>query len=77
MESLEVQVSALEVLVEEVKSLGLKVSWANTKVQSLGSLLDNTVHPVHACGEDIKLTKSFTYLDNVVYDNDGFYQEVT
>ena len=39
-ESLEVLVMALEALHEEVKPLTLKVSWAKTKVQLLGGLLN-------------------------------------
>ena len=38
-ESLEVLVMALEALHEEVKPLGLKVSWAKTKVQVFGALV--------------------------------------
>ena len=39
-ESLEVLVMALEALHEEVKPLGLKVTWAKTKVQGFGGILD-------------------------------------
>ena len=39
-ESLEVLVLALEALHEELKPLGLKVSWAKTKVQVFGGVLD-------------------------------------
>ena len=42
-ESLEVLVMALVALHEEVKPLGLKVSWAKTKVQVFGGVLDETV----------------------------------
>ena len=49
-ESLEVLVMALEALHEEVKPLGLQVSWAKTKVQVFGGLLDGTLQSVHACG---------------------------
>ena len=56
-ESLEVLVMALEALHEEVKPLGLKVSWAKTKVQVFGGVLDETVQSVHACGEDIEILK--------------------
>ncbi|KAG0711755.1 hypothetical protein GWK47_019963 [Chionoecetes opilio] len=43
-ESLEVLLMALKALHEEVKSLGLEVSWLKTKVQVFGGLLDETVH---------------------------------
>ena len=57
-ESLEVLVMALEVLHEEAKPLGLKVSWTKTKVQAFGGLLDDTVQSVHACGKDIEVLES-------------------
>ena len=52
-------------VIVEVKTLGLKVSWAKTKVQVFGGVLDETVQSVHA-GEDIEILKSFTYLGSVV-----------
>ncbi|KAG0695116.1 hypothetical protein GWK47_027046 [Chionoecetes opilio] len=61
-ESLEVLVMALEALHEEAKPLGLEVSWLKTKVQVFGDLLDEAVQSVHACGEDIEILESFTYL---------------
>ena len=42
-ESLEILVMALEALHEEVKPLGLKVSWAKTRVEVFGGVLDETV----------------------------------
>ena len=74
---------ALEALHEEqVKPLGLKVSWAKTnKVQQVfGGVLDKTVlQSVHACGEDIEILKNLTqHLGSVVVHNDGgSSQEVT
>ena len=62
---------ALEVLHEEVKPLGLKVSLVRTKVQVFGGALDETVQSVQACGEDIEILKNFTYLGSVMY-NDGW-----
>ena len=76
-ESLDVLVMALEVLHEESKPLGLKVSWTKTKVQAFGGLLDDTVQSVQACGEDIEVLESFTYLGSVVHNNGGSGQEVT
>ena len=70
-ESLEVLVMALKALYEEVKPLRLKVSSAKTKVQVFGGVLDETVQSVHACGEDIEILKSFTYLGSVVHNDDG------
>ena len=42
-ESLEVLVMVLDALLEEVKPLGLKLSWTKTKVQVFRDLLDETV----------------------------------
>ena len=75
-ESLEVLVLALETLHEETKPLGLQVSWTKTKVQVFGGLLDETVQSVHACGEDIEILESFTYLGSVVHNSGGSRHEV-
>ncbi|KAG0729032.1 tRNA (uracil(54)-C(5))-methyltransferase [Chionoecetes opilio] len=75
-ESLEVLVMALEALHEEAKPLGLKVSWLKTKVQVFGDLLDEAVQSVHACGEDIEILESFTYLGSAVHNDGGSHQEV-
>ena len=48
---------ALKALDEEVKPLG-PVSWAKTKVQVFGGVLDETVQSLHACGEDIEVLKN-------------------
>ena len=56
--------------------MGLKVSWAKTKVQVFGSVLDETVQSAHACGEDIEILKNFTYLGSVVHNNGGSSLEV-
>ena len=75
-ESLDVLVMALEALNEEAKPLGLKVSWIKTKIQAFGNLLDDAVESVHACGEDIEVLESFTYLGSVVHKNAGSRQDV-
>ncbi|KAG0711023.1 Iron-sulfur protein NUBPL [Chionoecetes opilio] len=75
-ESLEVLVMALEALHEEAKPLGLVVSWLKTKVQVFGDLLDEAVQSVHACGEDIEILESFTYLGSAVHNDGGSRQEV-
>ncbi len=76
-ESLDGLVMALQALYEEAKPLRLKVSWTKTEVQAFGSLLDDTLQSVHACGEDIEVLESFIYLGSVVHNNGGFGQEVT
>ena len=68
---------ALEALHEEVKPLGLKVSWAKTKVQVFEGVLDETVQSVHACDEDIEILKTFTYLGSVVHNGGVLNQEVS
>ena len=65
--SLETLVAALEAFINEAKPLGLEVSWTKTKVQEFGDLLE-PVQSVHACGEDIEVTESFTYLGSVVHN---------
>ncbi len=56
--------------------MGLEVSWAKTKVQAFGGLLDDTLQSLRACGEDIKVLESFTYLGSVVHNNGRSDQEV-
>ena len=57
-ESQEVLAVALEALHEEVKPLGLKVSWAKTKVQVFGGILDETAESVRVCGKDNEFLKT-------------------
>lgn len=71
-ESLEVLVLALIVLQKGMEPLGLKVSRAKTKTQLFGGLLDDKVQSVHACREDLEVTKSFTCLDSLVHNNGGY-----
>ena len=67
---------ALEALHEETKPLGLQISWPKTKVQVFGDLLDETVQSIHACGEDIDILDSFTYLGSVAQNNGGSRQKL-
>ena len=76
-ESLEALVTALEALHEEAKPLGLKVSWTKTKVQEFGDLLGDDIQSVRACGENIEILDSFTYLGSVVHNDGGSGWEVT
>ena len=68
-ESLETLVAALDAFSNEAKPLGLEVSWTKTKVQEFGDLLGEPVQSVRACGEDIEVTESFTYLGSVVHNS--------
>ncbi len=67
---------APEMLHEKVKPVGLEVSWTKRKAHSFGGLLDDTVQSVHACGEDIEVLESFTYLGSVVHNSGRSDQEV-
>ena len=74
--SLEVLMMDLEALHEEAKPLGLQVSWSKTNIQVFGGLLGEMVQSIHACGEDIDILDSFTYLGNVDHNNGESRQEV-
>ena len=63
-------------LYEEAKPIGLQVSWSKTNIQVFGGLLDEKLQSIHACGEDIDILDSFTYLGSVVHDNGGSRQKV-
>lgn len=75
MESLEDLVLALAALHEQ-KPLGFQVSWAKTKVQLFGSLLNKTPESVHAFVEDVETLKSFIQFGSVVLSNCGSCQEI-
>ena len=67
---------ALNAFSNEAKLLGLEVSWTKTKIQDFGDLLGEPVQSVRACGEDIEVTESFTYLGSVVHNSGLSDQEV-
>ena len=73
---METLVVARDAFSNEAKPLGLEVSWTKTKVQDFGDLLE-PVHSVRACGEDIEVTESFTYLGSVVHNSGLSDQEVS
>lgn len=64
---LEVLVMSLKALHQEVKPLGLQVSWAKS---------DETVQSVYVCGEDIEILEIFSYLGSSVQNNGRSHQEV-
>ncbi|XP_069998502.1 uncharacterized protein [Penaeus vannamei] len=76
-ESLETSVVSLDAFSNEVKPLGLEVSWTKTKIQDFGDLLREPVQSVRACGEDIEVTESFTYLGSVIHNSGQSDQEVS
>ena len=61
----------LEALHEDVKPLGLKVSWPKTNV------LDETIQSVHVFGENIEILKNFTYLGSVLHNDGAPSQKLT
>ena len=73
--SLEVLVMALKALLEEATSLGLQVSSSKIKVQVFGSLLDETIQFIYACGESIDILDHLIYLGRVIYNNGGSCQK--
>lgn len=75
-ESPEILVMPLEVLHEEANPLGVKVSCTQSKVQLFPGLLNDKVQFVNACGDDTRITNSFTNLGSVVNSNGGSCQEV-
>ncbi|XP_069993543.1 uncharacterized protein [Penaeus vannamei] len=75
-ESLESLVVALNAFSNEAKSFDLEVSWTKTKIQDLGDLLQ-PVQLVRACGTDIEVTESFTYLGSVVHNSGLSDQEIS
>ena len=76
-ETLDILRLALEALHEEAEPLGLRVSWMKTKIQAFGDLLDEAVHSVQVCGEDIEVLDKFTYLGSVIHKDGGSSKDVT
>ena len=66
-ESLETLVVALDAFSNEAKPLGL----------DFGDLLGEPVQSVCACGKDIEVTESFTYLGSAVHNSGLSDQEVS
>ncbi|XP_069976237.1 uncharacterized protein, partial [Penaeus vannamei] len=52
-----------------VACIELKKVFDMTKVQDFGDLLGEPVQSVRACGEDIEVTESFTYLGSLVHNS--------
>ena len=65
----------LKKLHDEAKHLGFQVSWAKTKVQVFGGLLEK-VQFAYACGKDIEISEKFTYLVSVAHNDDGLSLKV-
>lgn len=68
-ESLKVLVPILLMLHKDVRLTGLNVSWAKTKVQPFGGLLEESSF-FSLCAEDTEVTKNSASLGSVVHNND-------
>ena len=55
-ETPDILLGALEVLNEESKPLGLRVSWVKSKIQSFNDILDAAIFSVRVC-EDVEVTE--------------------
>ncbi|XP_069978500.1 uncharacterized protein [Penaeus vannamei] len=58
--------TALGAFSNEAKPLCLQI-WTKTKIQDFGGLLGEPVQSISACGEEIGVTESFTYLGSAVH----------
>ena len=76
MKTPDILLGALEVLNEEFELLGLVVSWVKTKIKAFNDILDAAILPVLVCGEDVEVTKTFTYLGSDIHVSAGCETEV-
>ena len=61
---------------EESEPLGLRVSWVKTKIQAFNDILDAAILSGRVCGEDVEVTKRFTYLGSDIHVSAGCESEV-
>ena len=74
---LDILLGALEVLNEELKLLGLWVSWVKTNIHAFNDILDAAILSVPAvCGEAVEVTERFTYLGSDIQVSAGCQPEV-
>lgn len=66
---------ALELLHEEVKPLGQKISWI--KMQSFEDLFDDLAQSVHTFGEDVEVTRNLKELGSIVHRDFESCKKVT
>lgn len=69
-------VLSLGALLNEAKSLGLKVFLVKIKIQVFVGLMDDSIQTACACGKDIEIWKDFTYLNEAVKNNGEFCHKV-
>ena len=75
-ETLDIFVGALHRLNEELETLGLQVSWVQTKIQAFNNILDDAILSVLVCGEDVEVMERFTYLGGDIHVSAGCEPEV-
>ena len=75
-ETVDILAEALESLSEEAEPLGLCVSWAKTKIQAFGDILDSAIKSVSVGQESVDVVESFTYLGSVVHRTTSCRAEV-
>ncbi len=74
-EMLESLLSSLSVLSQESESLGLRVSWVKTKIQSFIQAVDQ-VSSMTCCGERVNIVDVFPYLDCQITPDGSSKREV-
>ena len=75
-ETFDILLGALKVLIEVSEPLGLWVSWVETKIPSFNDILDAAILSVPVCGEDVEVTERFTYRDSDIHVSAGCEPEV-
>ena len=75
-ETPDILLGALEVLNEESKPLGLRVSWVKPKIQAFNDILDAAFLSVPVCGEDVEVMERFTCLGSDIHVSAGCESEV-
>ena len=78
-ETLEALVATLDTLSIESRSLGLKVSWINTKIQKFVNFFDENINlpsPVAVQGELVFFVESFEYLGSAIGSGGGSVPEI-
>ena len=70
-ETLDILLGALVVLNEKSEPLGVRVSWVKTKIQAFNDILDAAILSVPVCGEDVAVTKKFTFLGSDIHVSAG------
>ena len=75
-ETLDILLGTLDVLNEESKPLGLRVSWVKTKIQAFNDILDAAILSVPVCGEGVEVVERFTFLGSDIHVSAGCEPEL-